>query len=527
MKKILLISAVIILVVSLTITCFATTPKTYIIDGITKETLKTNNPTADIKLIEPHNEVWNKYTDYSYGYSILFPSDMKVDTSLSKIRTLFYNAGTQIEIYYDNFSSSQTNTNDYTYYSNRHIALNHTIDNDSFTELNGNKLHLLTWSRPKIAALTPDKNYYVCADIIVNTDEVYTIFIKSEKPIDYATDIISSFRTVSKHGTAKNYKYFYPSKTIMNDETKAFYNKYFGENAILHWGIFEPDAPENLEKLTCLEQQLDYSFPFLIRYQSLDENFPLRGIANAYNSNKYVELTLQTTHIKDVDALKASGRANASLMYDILSGKYDDYLNNYAQAIKAFGHPILFRLNNEMNGDWCWYSAYYTGKDTDIYKAVWRYIHNIFDHNGVNNVLWVFNPHDVSRPDFKWNHYLMYYPGDEYVDIIGLTGYNTGTYFPGETWREFDEIYSEMYAEYLETFDKPFMITEFSASSVGGNKANWIKNMFRHIDSMNNIKVAIWWSGIDYDGNDNPGRIYIIDENQEILDIFRKHLQMK
>ena len=42
---------------------------------------------------------------------------------------------------------------------------------------------------------------------------------------------------------------------------------------------------------------------------------------------------------------------NSSIIYDILNGKYDDFFRLYAQKIKEFNHPILFRLNNEMNGD--------------------------------------------------------------------------------------------------------------------------------------------------------------------------------
>jgi len=213
------------------------------------------------------------------------------------------------------------------------------------------------------------------------------------------------------------------------------------------------------------------------------------------------------------------------MVYDILDGRYDDYFIAYADKLKEFGHPVLFRLNNEMNGDWCWYSAFYTGKDAEMYIKLWRYIHDIFVDRGVDNVVWVWNPHDVSLPAFKWNHYLMYYPGDEYVDVVGLTGYNNGTYFPGERWREFDEIYLPLYNEYVLAFDKPFMITEFASNSVGGDKTAWVGRMFDGIRDFDRIKVAVWWSGVDYDQQGRPGRIYLIDEDEGLLDIFRKRLK--
>ncbi len=257
----------------------------------------------------------------------------------------------------------------------------------------------------------------------------------------------------------------------------------------------------------------------------IDEYFPAWGLDNAYRHGKYLELTLQTTRAGQVNALWATETDNAGMVYAILDGKYDDYFAAYADKLKEFGHPVLFRLNNEMNGDWCWYSALYTGKDAELYKALWRYVHSIFVARGVENVVWVWNPHDVSLPAFKWNHYLAYYPGDEYVDIIGLTGYNNGTYFPGERWREFVEIYPSLHDEYAGHFDKPFMITEFSSNSVGGDKVAWIHRMFDEIGKLDRIKVAIWWSGVDFDQNGQPGRIYLIDENEQILDAFKERLK--
>jgi hypothetical protein len=74
-------------------------------------------------------------------------------------------------------------------------------------------------------------------------------------------------------------------------------------------------------------------------------------------------------------------------------------------------------------------------------------------------------------------------------------------------------------------FHKPFMITEFAANSFGGDKPAWIQDMFKHIGEYPNIKVAIWWSGIDYDSKNHPGRIYILDENKDTLTAFRVNLK--
>ncbi|WP_142386537.1 glycoside hydrolase family 26 protein [Bacillus sp. Marseille-P3661] len=236
----------------------------------------------------------------------------------------------------------------------------------------------------------------------------------------------------------------------------------------------------------------------------------------AFKENKIVELTLQTYFYK---------QDNEGVLYKILDGQFDKELTQYARDIKKFGHPILFRLNNEMNGDWCAYSSYHHSKDTEIYKEVWKHFYKIFDQNGVNNVLWVWNPNHESKPGFAWNHSLMYYPGDQYVDIVGLTAYNTGTYYKGETWNNFYELYKPLYKEYTQLSEKPLMITEFGSSSYGGDKIQWIQNMFANIHKFPEIKVAIWWSGTDWDTNKNPARIYRLDESKEMLNVFKLHLK--
>lgn len=470
----------------------------------------------DVKLIEPAG-LYTLYTDFPLGYRIAYPKHMRVDVSLSRVRTVFADENTRIEVYYDNFTDSDTTVNDYIHYGRRFIdnTKDHTILLDKVISLNGHETHVLKWTRRPLRRIEVDMRYYLTAEIVKNEREVYTVFIKSAKPITQEMDILNSFQFVERSGTAGIYLPLNKKELLVNDETEEFLKTYFGETSPLSWGIFQVEAPEVMRHLESIEENLSYRFPFLVRYQPLGDEVPLMGLNTAYAKGKYIELTLQT-YFYD--------KSNISNMYDILDGKYDEYLHQYAKDLRAFNHPVLFRLNNEMNGDWCWYSSYHTAKDTEIYKAVWRYIHTIFDSEEVDNVLWVWNPHDRSFPNFSWNHYLTYYPGDDVVDIVGITGYNTGTYFPGETWREFREIYTPLYTEYTTIFDKPLMITEFGANSYGGDKPAWIRQMFKNMKEFSRIKVAIWWSGVDLDSEGRPGRIYRLDENESVLNAFREGL---
>lgn len=472
---------------------------------------------ADLKILETAGSK-TTYSNFPHGYSISFPQHMIVDVSLSAIRTVFADDKMQIEVYYDNLGRSNASADDYIQYGRKFI--NNTRDHDILLEKtfwrNGLEVHLLKWSRRPLSRLAIDRRYYATAEIVKNNREIYTIFIKSNEPISNEMEFIDSFRIINQTGTAGIYLPSKQAKPSLNPETAKFFATYFAASSPLRWGIFHPNAPDALHHLEAIEQKLDYHFPFVVRYQPLGDEVPFVALNRAYLDRRYVELTLQTYYY-DKD--------NASVMYDILDGKYDDYFRQYAKDLRAFSHPVLFRLNNEMNGDWCWYSSFHTAKDTEIYKEVWRYIYFLFKQEGVDNVLWVWNPHDRSFPDFSWNHYLAYYPGDDVVDIVGMTGYNTGNYFSGEYWREFQDIYAPLYQEYTNLFNKPLMITEFGANSFGGNKTAWVKQMFQEIKKFEKIKVAIWWSGIDRDSEGRAARIYRLDENDSVIGAFREGLK--
>jgi len=307
-----------------------------------------------------------------------------------------------------------------------------------------------------------------------------------------------------------------------NDETKAFYNTYFGDDATLTWGIFEPGTAEfDYVKLKWYEDLFDYEFPIILNYSEFQNTYQHPNLRQrlevAYGNGKALELTLQTADTYD----------GGNMVYKILNKEYDEFLRNYAKVIADFGRPVLFRLCNEMNGDWCPYSAYNTSRDTVIFKELYKYVYGFFERAGADNVIWIWNPNSVSYPNFQWNHELMYYPGDEYVDIVGMTAYNTGTYYwdIGERWKEFYELYNSMYHRYSANFGQPFMITEFASASMGGNKEQWAIHMFEDIQMYDRIKVAVWWDGRDWDENGDVSRSYMLDETPGLLEIFKRNLK--
>ena len=293
------------------------------------------------------------------------------------------------------------------------------------------------------------------------------------------------------------------------------------------WGIFMQDFYVSGfdNELTAMEEKLDYTFPLILYYRHFPTHeFPTEVMQENYEAGRLVELTLQLTDNNNVDMFAKSP------LLEIYRGNMDEELRAWARDAAAFEHPFLFRLNNEMNSDWTSYGGVVNMGDPRIFTAVWQRIYRIFQEEGVDNCIWIFNPHDRQAPPSDWNNSLAYYPGNEYVQMIGVTGYNNGTYYTqwAEEWREFDVIYDQIWDEYYPHFGRfPWIITEFASSGIGGDKVAWINNMFNHIDKYPNIRMAVWFSFADFDdaNGGTPARTYWLDETPETLEAFRQGLK--
>lgn len=171
--------------------------------------------------------------------------------------------------------------------------------------------------------------------------------------------------------------------------------------------------------------------------------------------------------------------------YDgLLSGKYDKYISEIAGQVKRAEKPVLVRFAHEMNGNWYPWAGTLVGKEK--YVAMYRHVKDVFDRAGAGNAVWVFSVNWEDVPSGEANDYKEYYPGDGYVDIIGIDGYNWGNTQTWAKWREFDELFSSRTRE-CAAMGKPVMISEFGSSTSGGNRAAWVS---RAMDEMKTLGVA-------------------------------------
>ncbi|WNH11329.1 glycoside hydrolase family 26 protein [Thalassobellus suaedae] len=81
--------------------------------------------------------------------------------------------------------------------------------------------------------------------------------------------------------------------------------------------------------------------------------------------------------------------------------------------------PFIFRPFHEFDGDWFWWGASYCTPQQFI--ALWQFtVDYLRDTLNVNNILFAFSP---DNSFISASEYLERYPGDNYVDIIGMDNY--------------------------------------------------------------------------------------------------------
>lgn len=192
---------------------------------------------------------------------------------------------------------------------------------------------------------------------------------------------------------------------------------------------------------------------------------------------------------------------------EILSGQYDHYLSSMAAEVKLWQKPLIIRFAQEMNIE-----RYHWGTDKDnfgiyspeIYIKMFQYVVNLFTKQKVNNALWAFCPNVESIPNEAWNSVNKYYPGDHYVDILGMDGYNWNINEDLASsrqlswtmpWRSFEQIFQPLYQE-LKKINPHKPIIVFETASVNRvsdqKKSLWIQNAIQ-VAKKWRIKGIVWF----------------------------------
>ena len=231
---------------------------------------------------------------------------------------------------------------------------------------------------------------------------------------------------------------------------------------------------------------------------------------------------------------------------EILAGKWDVYIDKWADAAAKVPGQFFVSFACEMNGSWFPWSGWFYGKGPadsitprekggasgalakltgaddgqekswfgkgniknpatwqgpETYKKAWRYVVDRARARGARNILWVFQPNNYSDPPgyISWNQPEAYYPGSAYVDWLGLSVYGKQTNdMEDDKWCGFAKLLDWPYKEMCALDpQKPIMLAEWGVTESqvpGEDKGAWISEALATMSSnYPRLKAAVFW----------------------------------
>ncbi|MFC5704205.1 glycosyl hydrolase [Cohnella faecalis] len=204
----------------------------------------------------------------------------------------------------------------------------------------------------------------------------------------------------------------------------------------------------------------------------------------------------------------------------------DEYLRSLARSARDAQIPIFLRFANEMNGSWVkeWYSA-----DPKPYIEKFRIVAKVF-HEEAPNVVMVWSP-NYFPPD----NITKYYPGDDAVDWVGVSMYQTfnGSLDPlkkgidrSSYIEKFDHIY-KLYAK-----KKPIILSEGAVSYTDpvlhSDRNAWAayqtKVFYESIPLLYpGVKAVVWFDATKKE----EGRLnsYLLSKSPSLLGAYKQSVQ--
>ncbi len=223
-----------------------------------------------------------------------------------------------------------------------------------------------------------------------------------------------------------------------------------------------------------------------------------------------------------------------------LNGEFDSDLRQWAQKAKSCDFPLLVEFGTEMNGFWFPWNGMWNGAGEtafgnpdeydgpEKFKKVYRRIIDICRDEGAENITWFFHVNGENDPETDWNKMKNYYPGDDYIDWIGVSIY--GALESSEPWRSFEEVLTENWEEIenISTENKPVAIVEWGVmeNPSAGNKAQWISDAFHSLTESSvyagQIKAISYWN--EAWENENEFVNLRLDSSPESLESYRNRI---
>lgn len=265
-----------------------------------------------------------------------------------------------------------------------------------------------------------------------------------------------------------------------------------------YWGVAINGVPGGVSQLNALDAEVGEAPSTLEWFQGWDESFPSQYVQTSWQRGALPLLTWESK--PTVDSTPATSDPQYSLS-KILAGNFDSYLSTFAHSVAATGMPVVIRFDQEMNGNWYPWSEGVNGNAPGSFAATWQHVWDIFQTAGANKyVIWMWAVNRMDRLPKATPALGELYPGDQYVDLVGIDAYWRYATDPPTFAGTFGKTLGGLAA--LTT--KPVFIAETSAietdpttgASQAVNKAAWTTSFFAGLQGDPQIIGFSWFDNV-------------------------------
>ena len=253
------------------------------------------------------------------------------------------------------------------------------------------------------------------------------------------------------------------------------FNRYYPFNGhpILS-GIFSPlqqDGRSSMEKIRLIQRQNNVHFNIVSLYIPWGDkptcNLPFLLLDSIYQNESVPMITWEPWQsLFETKRVGAKVQLEQKVFQKIIGGEFDAYISLFASQVKLLKRPIYLRFAHEADNLAYPWSAKGGNSSTDFKKA-WKYLHDFFAGHNVNNVIWVWNP-------WKPEAVSEYFPGNDYVDWIGVTCLNYSHLNQDKKNYSLDSLYAPFHQNPIFQSGIPVMLAETGSLQSGIKKEEWI-----------------------------------------------------
>ncbi len=225
-----------------------------------------------------------------------------------------------------------------------------------------------------------------------------------------------------------------------------------------------------------------------------------------WEGSEFVKLLNTVNNIKSTGALPivtwepmeySAGKERSITLEELEAGNWDLYIKKISTILAAADSKIIIRLAHEMNLQryhWTTKENEFSATSPARYRRFYQYVVTLFNSSlpqlksSNKKILFAFNPNHESVPHpaynagYEFNTIAAYYPGSDYVDLVGLDGYNWGTTLSNGDWQSRWQTPAEIFSASLTELktlapDKPIYVFETSSIGSEEEKRTWLTQL--------------------------------------------------